>query len=152
MKNKGFTLIEVTIAVVILGIVATIGATVLYESVMAGNASRDFINASWQTRLVLQRMTSELRAADNISAANSNNITFHDLNNDITYAYSGTNITRDDIKIADDVGSLTFTYFDANNQTTAILGDIHCINIAVQITAGSNPINVATMVCPRNLL
>lgn len=152
MSNKGFTLIEITAVIIILTIVAAIGGRILLEAFRAGHASRDAINAGWQTRLALYRMANELREADAISAAHTNNITFRDINDDVTYALLGSDITRNNIKVADSIASLNFTYFNANNQKTAVLKNMRCVNIAAQIISGSNPINVETMVCPRNFL
>ena len=152
MKNKGFTLIEITIVIIILGIVAAVGSTVLLEAFKVGHASREAINAGWQTRLAFYRMADELREADEINTASASNITFRDINDNVTYALSGNDITRNNIKVANSIASLNFIYFDVNNQETAVLGDIRCINIAAQITSGTNPINIATVVCPRNLL
>ena len=70
MKYSGFTLIEVAIVIVILGIVGTIGSSVLHESLQAGYASRDFINASWGNTIYSQAL------ADVVQLAAENGILF----------------------------------------------------------------------------
>lgn len=161
MKIKGFTLIEVAIVIVILGIVATIGSSVLHESFQAGYASRDFINASWQTRLALTRLTSELReirsaTSSDLDISSNNQITFTDIYGDsITYTRSGNDLTRNGTKVANDITDLTFTYYDEDNvevTNPANVADVRCIDIATQVTEGSTTVDTQTIVCPRNTL
>ncbi|KPJ67226.1 MAG: hypothetical protein AMJ43_04970 [Coxiella sp. DG_40] len=160
MKNKGFTLIEIIVVIFVLSIVATIGGLVLHKGFEAGYMSRDLIDATWQSRLALQRMANEIREIHSPSAADlnissNNQITFTDMNGEtIVYSRFGNYLTRNGINIADGVNALTFTYVDANNvEVTDPLqvANVRCIYIATSISKRNVTTNLQTVACLRNL-
>jgi len=159
MNKKGFTLIELTIVIVILGIVAVIGGAILVHAFQAGNTSRNLIDAAWQSRLALQRMTDEIREAHNIisTADNQHILSFTGIDGTaITYNLSGNHLVRNNINLADGVTALTFTYLDINDQTLAYspldTDAVRCINIATTISKNNVTTSFQTLACPRNIL
>jgi len=159
MKHKGFTLIELTIVMVIICIVAVIGGVILVQAFTAGNTSRNLIDATWQARLALERMTNEIREAHNIisTADNQHILSFTGINGTtITYNLSGNHLVRNNINLADGVTALTFNYLDANDQTLAYspldIDAVRCINIATTISKNNITTSFQTIACPRNIL
>jgi prepilin-type N-terminal cleavage/methylation domain-containing protein len=160
MKNKGFTLVEIVVVIFILSIVAMIGGLVLLKGFETGYASRDLIDATWQSRLALQRMANEIREIHSPSAADldissNNQITFTDMNGEnITYSRSGNYLTRNGISLADGVSALTFTYFDANNKEVTNSLDVVgvcCVHIVTAISKRNVTTDLQTVACLRNL-
>lgn len=159
MNNKGFTLIELTIVMVIIGIVAVIGGVILIQAFEAGNASRNLIDATWQSRLALQRMTDEIREAHNIISTTDNQhiLSFTSINGTtITYNLSGNHLVRNNTTLADSVTALTFTYLNTNNQTLTYspldIDTVRCINISTTISKNHVTTSFQTLACPRNML
>jgi prepilin-type N-terminal cleavage/methylation domain-containing protein len=127
MKNKnGFTLIELVIVIVIIGIAASIIGTMLLGVVKAWTFKFNRNDILWDGRLALDRMTREIRTiktSTNVTTANSSQFRFTDTGNkDITYSLSSTNLNRTEGATANllaaDVSSLSFTYY--NSSDTAI--------------------------------
>ncbi len=157
-KQKGFTLIEIVIVIAILGLVSLIGSVILHGAFESANTSKDAINASWQARLALARMSSELReirsaTSSDLNISSNNQISFTDVNgNNISYTSSGDVIFRNGTEVADDITALTFSYYNANNVITANVNNVRCIKAEITAVAGSNSTNIQTVICPRNLL
>ena len=61
--TQGFTLVELVIGIVLLGVIAALGSVMLREGFNAYFAGRDLTDADWQARVALGRMTRELREA-----------------------------------------------------------------------------------------
>ena len=126
MNQKGATLIELVISVVVLGIIAYILTdTFVYSSrsILAGNSAR---NATQGGRLAIDRMTREIRnIRDNncVSMATGTTVSFVDaVNNSITYMWAGpgNSLMRNGNVLVDNVSNLTFTYYDSANPPNAI--------------------------------
>lgn len=152
MKTHGFTLIEIVIIIVILGVIAAIGATMLEKSFDASFTNQGYIEANWQARLALERMARELLSAraDGF-VLNNTQITFKTENNvTVTYLLSGTTLTRNAKALVDGVTSLSFTYLDSNNDTTAIASEVRCILINATLNKNEVIVSPRTIVCPRH--
>ncbi len=86
--------------VVLLGIVASLGAGFMGESMRAYFAGRDLMEIDWQGRATIERMTRELRmvrsnTAADLNIATAGQIRFNDKNgNAICFYLAGTNLMR----------------------------------------------------------
>lgn len=122
-KNKGFTLIEVIIVIIVIGIVSVIIGSMLLGVVKAWTFKFNRNDILWDGRLALDRMTREIRAIKNstsVTTATSSQFRFTDTGNkDITYSLSSTNLNRTENGtanlLAENVSGLTFTYYNSSD-------------------------------------
>ncbi len=131
-NHKGFTLIEMIMVIMLIGIVAAIIAIPLSQGVKGWFQATSREGISQSGRIAIERMAREIRntarKSDNnpcISTATATAFIFSDLNGNlttcasITFSLSGTKIQRTDTvaqDLVDNVSSLTIQYYDSNNQ------------------------------------
>ena len=160
MEKSGFTLLEMLIVIIILSIVGGIGSITIYHSLRSAAKARDIVDATWQPRIVLDRMSEdigEIRSRSDLNIGSSSQFTFTTVAGiPITYAQSGSYLMRTYdgvIKImADGLTSLSFTYYDANYAVTAVASAVRCIKITATINKNNTNTTLQTTSCPRNLL
>lgn len=155
-KHDGFTLIELVIVIVIMGVIAVASSQLLATGLTAYLTNKNIINATAQARLALERMTRDIRAvrtSADISAASATQFTFVDTNgSSVAYSLSGTNLMRNSQILAHGISGLTFTYYDENGNSGAAIANIKYITILLNVTEGNTNFSVDTSVYPRNLL
>ena len=167
MKQKGFTLIEMIVVIVILSIVATIGGLLLVEGFQASNDTQNALEAGWQTRLTMRLMARELRNTRELVRLRRKNIRFNDMDgNEVRYRYQGGSNDRIQRRIfsistmrtlADNITAFRFDYFGTDNNNLGTpnainLNDVRCISISLTVDKYGTVNNLQTTVCPRNLL
>ena len=125
---RGFTLLEVIITLVIAGVLATIGATLMSSGFRSYFLGRELAQDAAQGTLALERMARDLRtarSAADLTTIGASTITFVDVDgNTISYALSAGSVTRSQNggtaqPLAANVSSLAFTYLQNDGQTTA---------------------------------
>ncbi len=155
-KQTGFSLIEMLLVVIILSIIAALGGQMLSTGFNSYFTGRDIINAEWQGRYGLQRMSRELRDVRSATAADltmgANQITFTDNNaNVITYALSGSTLTRNGQPLADGVSVLSFAYIEDDGITTATAEvDVWYISATVNVSLNGSVYALRNTLHPRN--
>ena len=154
-KNKGMTLIEVIIVIVLLGIVGAVGSYALQAGLESQVTNQSIIEANWQTLNNLEKMTRQIRAirsSADITTATSTQLVFTGSDgNSYTYLLSGTNLLLNGSTFMTGVSSLTFSYLDENAAVTTTLASIRYINIALTISQNNATYNIQTSIYPRNL-
>lgn len=159
-NKKGFTLFEMLIVTMVLVIIGTIGSLILYKGFQSGLKNRDIIEATWQNRLVLQRMINEIgdvRSQSDVTINSNLQFTFTDIfGNTIIYSRSGNFLQRTfngvTKNVADGVTALNFSYYDINNAITTTASFLKCIKIVATVTKNNTAQNFQSLICPRNLL
>jgi MSHA biogenesis protein MshO len=164
MKNSsGFTLIEMVIVIVLVGILATIAATIIMQGVRAYSDEQSRSDAHYQARLAVERMSREIRLirgnAD-ISVMNGTLLRFTDINgSQMGFRLNGGNIERTEDNavswqtLATNItgtGGNIFTYLDDNGATTAASTSLWLVQIQFIATQGTESIDIRTTVHPRN--
>jgi prepilin-type N-terminal cleavage/methylation domain-containing protein len=159
-KQIGFTLIELIIVIMILGIIAGIGSKILSQAFLGYFDNKYLVESDWQARLALERMQRDIRAirsTADISTATATQLAFIDTNSDtITYSLSSAKLYRQTNSntaqvLADGIQSITFSYFDKNGTTTAVAANIRYITISLNVTLNNTNYIINTSVYGRNL-
>lgn len=136
----GFTLIELILVMVIVGIVAAASSTFLLQAYKTSNLAPDLVEADNAARIAVITMRRELQnirsnTSSDISNAQANTITFTDTsNNTITYSLSGSTITRNGFTFLEQVSALMFTYLDAQGAATNTVSNIRYVQFSFTTT------------------
>ncbi len=155
-RQSGFSLIELILVIIILSIIAAVGSQMLGTGFNAYLTGRDLIDAEWQGRYAMQRISRELRNVRSASAGDLvmsvNQITFTDNSaNVITYALSGTTLTRNGQPLADGVSSLAFSYIQADGITTAALAsEVSYISVDINVNFNDSNYSLRSTLHPRS--
>ncbi|MGH7431143.1 MAG: type II secretion system protein [Candidatus Methylomirabilales bacterium] len=120
---EGFSLIEIVVVCVLIGIIAAVIIPPLHQGVQSFAVTEARGDLTSQARQAATRMVRELRniqkEADNtpnITAANAASITFVDvLDNTITFSLSGSTVQRNSNALVEQVSSVQFRYFNGTN-------------------------------------
>jgi len=163
-KNKGFTLVELMIVIVIVGIAASIIGFMLLGVIDAWTFKLNRADLLWDGRVSINRMTREIRTvktSTSVTTASTAQFRFTDVGNkDITYSLSSTNLNRTENGtanlLAENVSALAFTYY--NSSGTAIPSptvspsatDIRRVRINLTLTKNGQNVYLQSDVSTRN--
>ena len=164
MGSKGFTLIELVIVITIIGIITGVVGYILLGTVDAWMFKFNRADLLSDGRLAMNRMVREIREIKNrgkVTTAASSEFRFENVDNiDITYDLSSTDLDRTADgtanTLAENVSSLTFTYFDSNGNTIATpdvapgATDIRRVRINLTLTKNSEDVYLQSESVPRN--
>ena len=164
-KHNGFTLIEMIIVIVILGILSTLAALIILQGVKAYSVEDQRSNVHYQARLAMERMVREIRlirsTADVTSAlTDGTQLQYVDINN----AAIGFRLNAGQIQRTQD-GGITwqplasgitapggnmFTYLDNTGASTATKANLWLIQIQFTATQGTESVTMLTTLHPMN--
>lgn len=159
-RQRGFTLVELIVVIVVLGIVASMGAMVLRDGILGYLSGRESTSADWQGRLALERITRELR---NVAAPNYSNIAatscgtstfaFSDIDAaPISYTQSTSTLLRNGQPIADNVSGLRFYCLQNDGQTyTTTPSAVYYVGVSMIVSTANASTTYRSMVRPRNI-
>jgi len=163
MYKKTFTLVETIIVIVVLGIIAGVGTASMLGAADALAFLTVRADMDQSADVVMSRMLTEMRRLkDDLSVHGDTNLTqfrFTDIDDrDINYYLSGNSLMRNTDILADDVDSITFTYYDDNGNILnppavgiGTLTDIRRIQINLVLQKGTYILSYESEVRPRNL-
>ena len=145
LHARGFTLLEVIITLVIAGVLASVGATLMSSGFRTYFLGRELAQDSAQGTLAVERMTRDLRSVRSpadLTTIGASTITFVDVDgNTISYALTAGSVTRSQNggtaqPLAASVSSLAFTYLQNDGQTTAAAAaTVWYITVAVTVAS-----------------
>lgn len=149
-SKKGFTLIEMLMTIVIVGVISVVLGQILFQSyetfVDAQNASA----VDWQGYIAMERIANDIhniRSSTDITTAQSAQLSFVNMSNaTVTYQLSGTTLLRNGVALATGISSLNFIYYDQNGATTGTTSSVRYIAISFNVTSSDIVVNFATTV------
>jgi prepilin-type N-terminal cleavage/methylation domain-containing protein len=176
MKNRGFTLIEVLIALGILGIIILGMYGILKGGMDIWRGGKEKTDVIAQARLAMDRLTRELRATDEILGCTAGEITFStELTGDATderiryysaetYLYRSVGVAGADNEIARNIDTFTLTYYSQDGDgvylfssppsTATARNSIWMVEIETKVQTGLSgeeaEVNLRSSVHPRN--
>lgn len=169
---KGFTLIEILMAIVLIGIISTVAGMLLYQGTRSFGSLDNKRELFSQGALALERLSREMRLVRCTVSGNN----CMPQNSDITSmtasefrfvndGYEGRGIRFDagtlklrqgsnpadpeDI-LANNVAALTFEYLKKDGTAASAVTDVWIINANLTFTSGGNTIDLKASVHPRN--
>lgn len=149
---KGFTLVEIILAMTLLGITVVATSVLMGRGLDAYNLVNSRTVALDQANYALVRMEKEMTKVSNINNAHSTLFAFVDsLGNSTDFHLDGTTLFRGNDPLAHNVSSLTFTFYRDNGATTTAPPQIRRIHIDMTVLAdgGNGTIDLRTDVFPR---
>ena len=157
-RQPGFSLVELIVVIVVLGIIASMGAIVVRDGMLGYLRGREITSVDWQGRLALERITRELRdvAAPNFSniaatSCNSSTFSFSDTNAvPISYTQSTSTLLRNGQPLADSVSGLRFHCLQSDVQATATLSAVYYVSVSMVVSTTNTNATYRATVKPRN--
>lgn len=157
IKNRrGFTLIELILVVVLLGIVALALTAAFVPTARISVAVDTRKDALQNTRLAMERMLREIREARSIAVCCPlTSLTFTNAANGvIAYSWSGAALAplqRNAIDLACCVQGFTLNYLRKDGLPAALPAEVWRIQADLQVQVGNETVEFRSEVNPRNL-
>lgn len=149
-RRRGFSLIELTFVMILLGIIASVIAYVLSTGIQGSLKSRDLDTIDWKSRGAIERIARGLREVrpSQITTLTSSQLSYTNLDGStVTYQYTAPNLLRNSKSLANNVTSFSFSYYTATGTTTTTASQVRYILIAAIFQQGSaiSPIYYTTV-------
>ena len=161
---RGFSLLELIMVVVVLGIVAAVAAPFLSASFQSYFIGKDISETDSQARVALERLSRELRsvrAPTDLIITSGGDISFTDVDgNSIRYCMGTVGgcpgavgeLTRNSQPLATGISALTFTFLTRTGAATAVAANVFYITVSFTATRNTISKSFTATVSPRNFL
>jgi prepilin-type N-terminal cleavage/methylation domain-containing protein len=158
-RQPGFSLVELIVVIVVLGIIAGMGAIVVRDGMLGYLRGREITSADWQGRLALERITRELRniASPNYSgiaaaACGTSTFAFSDIDaTPISYTQNTTTLLRNGQPLADNVTALRFYCLQNDGQTySTVPSAVYFVTVSMVVGTANTSATYRGTVKPRN--
>jgi prepilin-type N-terminal cleavage/methylation domain-containing protein len=155
--QRGFTLIEITIGIVLLGILFVTGARMLSDSLISAQISNRMHGNSEATRYAMERLSREIRGVSFNNSTQSFDITTATATHMVFVKSGATTSVNVDLQLAgqtltlgypqlttnyillDSVSAFTLSYLDQNMAATQDTSLIRFVNIDLSLNAADTP-------------
>lgn len=168
-RQSGFTLMEITISVVLLGILGVVGTTMMTSSFHTTHAMSNQHMAYSAARYAMERMGREIREIQyntetgelGITAMTSSELRFVKTGlastSTVHLQYNAGTLSLSyppaaSATLARDISALSFTYLDENRQVTNSANNVRFVRIAMTVSpADAQALPLVTQITLRNL-
>lgn len=154
-SQKGFSLIELIITIVIMGIISVVVGKILLQGYKTFITSQNISDADWQGLMALESITNDIhniRSAADIITISASTFSFVDMTGTtVTYTLSGSNLQRNSLTVASGMSALTFSYLDKNGSVTASAAAVRYITISVTAVQNTMSLAFSTLVGTRGM-
>lgn len=171
--SQGFTLIEIVIAIVLVGILASVAAMIIMQGIRAYSSEDVRSDGYYQARFAMDRMSREIRLirstaavpVDDIATMNTTTLVYYAIDNtQLGFRLSGGNIERTQdggtnwyqltrLTAPDAVtapGGVFFTYLTNTGAPGAAQATLWYVQIQFTVTRGTESFFMSTRVHPMN--
>ncbi len=157
-EQKGFTLIEIIVVLVLTGILAVMAGLMVAPSIKGYLLVRDNAATAQKGQLAMTRLVKELKGIRSVDSASAQAITFSSYKNEISgnhaIALSGTTVTLDGDILVDRVDDFSLAYYDTYNGApyTGWTDSRRIIQITLKLQGADNIVSTfTTRIVPRNI-
>lgn len=159
---RGFSLFELIMVIVLLGIVAAVAAPFMSAGFQSYFIGKDVAETDGQARVALERLSRDLRsvrAPADLTMTSASDITFIDVDGNSTRYCMGAvggcpgatgELTRNSQPLAVGVSALTFSYLTRTGATTAVAAQVFYITVGFTATQNTIGKSFRATVSPRN--
>ena len=137
-KSRGFTMFELVLVIVLIGIIGAMSSRPLIQGFYLYTTGKDINIIDWQANYALEHMTREIRSIakpTNITIATASQLRFvNSTNTTLTYNITSGTLMEGANSLASNATGLVFTYFDRTGAVTATLANIRFIRIALTLS------------------
>ena len=142
-QEKGFTLIEVVVSLVLIGILSAMAGLGLMQITQGYVFSRQNSETVQKVQIAMDRVVKELGAATAINAApapTASSLSFTRLPGPITniITFSGNTVQINGTTLINNVTAFSFAYFDATGIATTTAANIGRVDISLTVTGANN--------------
>ena len=151
--ESGFTLLELVTVLIVFGIISVVIVNLM--SRQAETFTKVFNNSDLVSngRKAIDQLRRDLHgvSAGNITTMTSSNLIFTDINGaSINYSYSSSNLSRNDVTLAEHVTNNPFSYLDASQNVIYSNADLIFIKINLQLGKLTESVQLEELIYLRN--
>ncbi len=152
--QAGFTLMEMSVALTVLGIVGVIVFGIIHNQVNTFSTVFSNTAAVSDIRKTVRLMRRDFQNLDNssISTMKSSKLVFKDSDGDeVSYVLSGGNLTRNEKVVLENVARAPFTYLKSSQKETASSDSLRFIGVNLSVLAvNTDTVSVSETIYVRN--
>ncbi len=154
-STGGYTLVEMILVMVVLGIVGMASSYVVLESMRVYARVAPHVDASYQARLaseLIQRDVRDLSGAASIATFTATDFAFEtSAGESVRYRYAGTELSRNGSPVAKGVSSFAFSYLSRSGSPALTPDDLHLVDVRFVVTSADGGLPITMTVFPRGL-
>jgi prepilin-type N-terminal cleavage/methylation domain-containing protein len=156
-RPNGFTLVEIVITIVLVGILAGIAAMIILQGVRAYSDEQSRSDVHYQARYAMERMAREIRqirSTADITAITNSNLQFTDVNGaGVGFTWTSPTLSRwngaGTNVLAPNITAFNFNYYQQNG-VAATAATLWIVEITLTSQQGSESVQMSTRVHSRN--
>ena len=154
-SQKGFSLVELIITIVMMGIISVVVGRILIQGYKTFITSQSISEVDWQGLLALESLTNDIhniRSSSSITTISASSFAFVDMSGTtVTYALSGSNLQRNGLTVASGVSALAFSYLDDAGTVTASATAVRYITVSLTAVENGLSLTFTTLVGTRGM-